>query len=291
VPKRIFLSYSHEDEPWRARLVTTLAPLARANEIDVWDDMHIAPGNDWAASIEAQIDRSNVAVLLVSAAFLASGYVVDHELPRIVAAARAGRLTLVWVPVSTALWEVTELQTFQAAIDPGTPLDHMSRPQADAALASVARAIAAGRTLTEIGSAMQVIDAAYDELSGVAAPHRVSARHTGVSVAFEGRDAAAPPIAVITADELQRLPDDQHRLVQAIEQAMREEFERWTMLRPRRATLTAREQAEYEAAGRVMCGELNALLDFIENQLGKHLEDHYHGIRYACAKLVDVSGP
>jgi hypothetical protein len=40
-----------------------------------------------------------------------------------------------------------------------------------------------------------------------------------------------------------------------------------------------------------MCGELNALLDFIENQLGKHLEDHYHGIRYACAKLVDVREP
>jgi hypothetical protein len=287
MPKRIFLSYSRQDEPWRARLVTTLAPLARADEIDLWDDSHIAPGADWAGSIEAQIDRSNVAVLLVSAAYLASGYVVDHELPRIVAAARAGRLTLVWVPVSTALWEVTELQTFQAAIDPGTPLDHMSQAQADAALASVARAIAAGRTLSEIGSAMKVIDAAYDELSGVAGPHRVSARHTGASIAFEGRDAVAPPFVVITADELKRLPDDQHRLVQSLEQGMSEEFERWTTLRPRRATLTAREQAEYEAAGRDMCRELNALLDFIESELGKQLEDHYHGIRYACAKLVD----
>jgi hypothetical protein len=97
---------------------------------------------------------------------------------------------------------------------------------------------------------------------------------------------AAPPIAVITSDELVKLPDDQHRLIQSLEQSMREAFERWTALRPRRSSLTTREQQEYEDSGRVMCEELNYILDFIEHELGKHLEDHYYGIRYACKRLI-----
>jgi TIR domain len=285
VPKQIFVSYSHEDDEWRARLLQALAPIARADEIDVWDDRNIAPGERWAERIEEQIARSNVAVLLVSASFLASQYIADVEVPRIVAAARSGRLTVVWVPVSASMWDVTELASFQAAIDPRTPLDSMSPPRASEALVAVARKIAAGRTLTDLGSAMQVIDATYDELTDEVGPHRVVARHTGSTVTFEARDTATP-VEVITSDELANLPDDQHRLIQALEQGMRDEYERWTTLRPRRSTMTTREHADYEAAGRRMCDELGHILDFIEVELGKHLQDHYSGIRYACGRLI-----
>jgi hypothetical protein len=67
VPKQIFVSYSREDDEWRARLLQALAPIARADEIDVWDDRNIAPGERQPERIEEQIARSNVAVLLVSA--------------------------------------------------------------------------------------------------------------------------------------------------------------------------------------------------------------------------------
>ena len=121
--KQIFLSYSHKDERWRDRLLSALAPLARAEEIDVWADTMIMPGENWQKSIDDQIERSNVAVLLVSAAFLASKYIIDMELPQVLASAEQGKLTLAWVPVSASMWEVTELVKFQATIDPRRPLD------------------------------------------------------------------------------------------------------------------------------------------------------------------------
>jgi hypothetical protein len=285
VTQQIFVSYSHEDKAWAERLEQALRPLARKDEIDVWSDRRIAAGEPWAERIDEQIERSNVALLLVSAAFLDSDFIADVELPRLVAGARAGRLTLLWVPVSASLWEVTELGQFQAVINPRTPLDSMSPARVAEAFVTIAKTVAGGRTLTDLGSAMQVIDAASTELNTGSGAHRVLARHTGSHIAFEERDASRA-IATITVAELAQLPADEHRLIHALEEGMREEFERWTVLRPRRSTLTDRERLEYEAAGRRMCAELRNILDFIEQQLGKHLQDHYHGIRFACDRLV-----
>jgi hypothetical protein len=168
----------------------------------------------------------------------------------------------------------------------------MSRPEAQQALIEVAHAISGSRAMTDIGRAMHVIDEVYAEVgvtTGV--PHElptaVQAHHTGTTVAFKRRG-VAKPIAVITGADLERLPADDHRLIQSLQESMQNEFERWTMLRPRRRTLTASELKDLEAAGREMCAELARILDFIETELGKSLEDHYGAIRYSCATLIEV---
>lgn len=293
--RQIFVSYSHADEDWLKRLLTTLAPLARRDEIDVWADTMIMPGENWRIRIEDQIERSNVAVLLVSAAFLSSEFINEAELPLLVEGAGKGRLTLIWIPVSASLWDQTPLSELQAALDPNQPLDQMSNGEAQQALVTLARRIAGGRTLTDVGRAMDVIDQAYDAVAEEAGeqprtkPFRVRARHTGTSVAFEEGGDPAHVVEVITAKDLENLPEEEHRLVQAFSKTMYNEYERWTELRPRRSVLTAFERAEYEAAGREMCKELHHILDFLEFQLGKHLQDHYHGVRYACDKLVALT--
>jgi hypothetical protein len=289
--KQIFISYSHQDERWRERLLAALAPVARQDEIDVWSDAMIQPGEDWRQRIDQQIQRSNVAVLLVTARFLASDFIDKVELPRLVAAAEEGRLTLLWVPVSASVWEVTPLSRFQAVIDANEPLDQMSRAKADQALVTVARHIGGGRTLTNIGRAMHVIDEAFPELEEDAGtprrgPFGVVARHTGTSVAFESRDETRYAFEVITYQELGNLPEEDHRLIQALETSMYNEWERWTSLRSRRSTLTDYEHREFEASGRAMCNDLGSILDFLERQLNKSLEDHYHGIRWACEKVT-----
>jgi hypothetical protein len=168
----------------------------------------------------------------------------------------------------------------------------MTKPAADAALVKAARLIAGSSTVTGLGQAMHVVDEVYSELAAEAGlgtgPVRIQARHTGVAVAFEERGATAP-IETITADDLENLPPEEHRLIQALRDSMYNEYERWTALHPRRGTLTTTERQEYEASGREMCAELNNILDFIESELGKNLQDHYHGIRFACKKLVSTS--
>jgi hypothetical protein len=61
------------------------------------------------------------------------------------------------------------------------------------------------------------------------------------------------------------------------------------MLHPRRKTLTPRELEDYESAGREMCGSLGQILDFIEQGLGKYLQDHYVAIRYSCDRLIGAA--
>ncbi len=290
--KRVFISYSHEDNRWRERLVMALKPYARNEQVDLFDDRSIETGADWRKSLDTEMARANVAVLLVTSAFFASDFIARAELPRILERAKDGGLTVVWVPVSASAWEQTPLKKLQAAISPKKPLDQMARPEAEKALVTVAHTISSCRAMTDIGRAMQVIDEVYAEVGDESdVPHEkptsVQARHTGTTIAFKRRG-VTKPIAVITAADLERLPADQHRLIQALKESMDNEFERWTKLHPRRRKLTPRERQDYESAGRDMCADLGQILDFIEVGLGKYLQDHYVAIRYSCDKLIQV---
>ena len=66
-----------------------------------------------------------MAVLLVSPESLASDYVRNAELPRMVQAADRAEVRVLWVAVSASLYEETPLAHFQATNDPSRPLDAM----------------------------------------------------------------------------------------------------------------------------------------------------------------------
>ena len=58
---------------------------ARRLGLEVWVDRVIATGREWRPEIEAAIARADVALLLVSSDFLASTFIVEQELPALVA--------------------------------------------------------------------------------------------------------------------------------------------------------------------------------------------------------------
>jgi len=79
---KIFVSYSHKDEKWKQRFEEVLKP-ALKNQADLqW--WHDRVSDDWHAEIQAALHQSDLYVCLVSPAFLASDYIIDHELPEIV---------------------------------------------------------------------------------------------------------------------------------------------------------------------------------------------------------------
>src|SRR6185295_14948240 len=84
----VFVSYSHTNRRWLERLRIHLKPYDRRGELDLWDDSKIDPGARWQASIAAAIDRAAVSVVLISADFLASDFVVIHELPKLLQKAK-----------------------------------------------------------------------------------------------------------------------------------------------------------------------------------------------------------
>ena len=77
----LFISYSHRDAVWAERFAVMLKPLVRQRQLQVWVDWTIQPGNRWYPEVEHKIEHSRVALLLVSADYLASDFIMENELP------------------------------------------------------------------------------------------------------------------------------------------------------------------------------------------------------------------
>ena len=141
---KIFVCYSHKDEEWKNRLRQMLTPFLRDGDIELqlWsDDVGIQPGDKWHEEIQSALKSAGVAVVLVSASFLESEYIMNHELPEITSAAADGKIRLLWIYVSYAAYDVTDLEPFQAAHDVSRPLYALELPEQDENLLRVARAI------------------------------------------------------------------------------------------------------------------------------------------------------
>jgi hypothetical protein len=125
---RVFVSYAHKDARWLTRLQVHLMPLARHHEIDLWDDTKIDSGMDWRTEIDRALQSAAVAVLLVSAHFLASDFIAKNELPPLLAAAEHGGTLVLPIIVAPSMFlQSPELSRYQAVNDPSRPLIDMPK--------------------------------------------------------------------------------------------------------------------------------------------------------------------
>lgn len=142
VMKKLFISYSHKDERWLTRLLVHLRPIERAGRLDLWADTRISPGEQWNSTIASALADAQLAVLLVSADFLASEFIASKELPPLLRAAQARKCRVLSVIVGPCLFSrIQDLQQFQAINSPGRPLTRMKKAEAEETLARAAVAI------------------------------------------------------------------------------------------------------------------------------------------------------
>ena len=120
---QVFISYSSKDKKWLEKLRTFLAPSTQDDDIVLWDDTMIKPGDRWKEKIKNALGSARVAVLLVSRHFLASRFIREQELPPLLEAAKDGGLRIIWVYVSGADYKRTPIKDYQAAHDISRPLD------------------------------------------------------------------------------------------------------------------------------------------------------------------------
>jgi hypothetical protein len=125
---KVFVSCSHEDASWLNRLKVHMQPLIRGGLVDFWDDTKIQPGMDWRSSICEAISSASVAILLISADFLASEFIVSNELPPLLEAAeREGALILPVILSPSRFIRTPSLSRFQCVNPPERPLIGMTK--------------------------------------------------------------------------------------------------------------------------------------------------------------------
>jgi formylglycine-generating enzyme required for sulfatase activity len=140
---QIFISYSHDDERWKNRLVSQLGVLEYEGLLSVWEDRQIAAGDDWLPEIEAAIQSCGVALLLISAQFLTSKFIRGKEVPALLQRRQQGGVRIIPVILKPCAWtRVSWLKLIQARPKDGKPLSGMSEHDAEAALAVLAEEVA-----------------------------------------------------------------------------------------------------------------------------------------------------
>lgn len=126
----VFISYSHKDENFLHRLMIHLRPLEKRGLCKVWADTGLEAGDDWKEEIESALSLAQVAVLLISADFLASDFIVDNELPPLLArAAEEGTRIVPIILKPCGFDRDVNLSRFQAINPPDRPL--ISLPEGD----------------------------------------------------------------------------------------------------------------------------------------------------------------
>ncbi len=105
-PAKVFVSYSHQDSGYLAddSLLGFLRGLEREG-VEFWSDRRIAVGKKWDDEIRREIRASDVALVLVSQAFLDSHYCTDVEIPGFLERSREDGLVIFPVILSPCEWE------------------------------------------------------------------------------------------------------------------------------------------------------------------------------------------
>lgn len=120
---KIFISYNRNDLSYLKRLKIHLKPFVKDELIDVWDDTQIKAGEKWKDEIENALNNCSVAILLISADFMASDFIVDNELPPLLEAAEKEGKTIIPVIVKPCRFTSDKnLSKYQSINDPEYPL-------------------------------------------------------------------------------------------------------------------------------------------------------------------------
>lgn len=104
----VFVSYSRQDEAWKDRLVKHLRVSLDPEVIRVWDDTRIPAGSAWAEELQSAMRGAKLALLLISADYLASSYVREVEMPALLERSRKGELPVLPVLVRPCAWKTVD---------------------------------------------------------------------------------------------------------------------------------------------------------------------------------------
>jgi len=139
---RLFISYSHKDAKWLEQIRVHLKPLERDYDIEIWDDTKIRSGSDWRQEIKKAVQNARVALLLISADFLASDFITQEELPSLLDAAKRDGARIIPLLLRPSRFKDTKsISVFQAFNSPSKTLIEIRKSDQERILVDLTREI------------------------------------------------------------------------------------------------------------------------------------------------------
>ncbi|MBK7873591.1 MAG: toll/interleukin-1 receptor domain-containing protein [Saprospiraceae bacterium] len=136
----VFVSYSHQDKKWLDLLLVHLKFLKQQYQFSIWVDTEIKAGDQWRKEITNAMESARVAILLISANYLASDFIHNEELPSLLTAAEdEGAVILPLILGHCMFMETESLSKFQAINPPDKPLTDMLEGERDALFVRITR--------------------------------------------------------------------------------------------------------------------------------------------------------
>lgn len=140
----IFISYSHQDKDWLAKIKMFLSVLEQSGRIKFWDDLELEAGRPWEEQIQEQLNNATAGVLLVSQQFLNSKFIQTKELTNLLDAAKKEGKKIFWVPLSPSTVfqshkEITKYQSLKQ--DPETSLEELSESEQKKVFVQITKAL------------------------------------------------------------------------------------------------------------------------------------------------------
>ena len=151
----VFISYSHRDVGWLNRLKVHLKPLFEDSSVSLWDDSKIRTGTNWSDAINDNLAAAKVAVLLISADYLASDFIFTKELPQVLERARKSNCAIIPIVIKPCVvTSIRGLREIEFANPPSKPLLAIKKAEREAELAKIACAIYDATTIPNPGVCM-----------------------------------------------------------------------------------------------------------------------------------------
>lgn len=119
---KLFISYSHEDEKYKNRLLKFLMPLEKEQKIDSWHDREIKVGSEVSKEIDQNLYSSQIIILLVSQDFIASEYCYNKELATAMEMHEQEKARVIPIILRDCSWKDTPLVKLQVLPSDGQPI-------------------------------------------------------------------------------------------------------------------------------------------------------------------------
>jgi hypothetical protein len=138
--KKVFISYARNDAQWLKKLELHLKPLEQEKLIELVSDTRIETGANWRQEIAGALATFDMAILLISADYLASEFISDEELPSILTEAEARGTRVIPIFVKPCL-PTKGIESIQALNSPRKPVSATSEVEQETFFVRVAEKV------------------------------------------------------------------------------------------------------------------------------------------------------